>query len=386
MKLFVLLSRVPYPHEKGDKLRAFNHIKYLSKNHEIILCALNDTKIHKDAFESLKPYCKTISIIKLSKLCIIVNILKSLFTGNPLQVGYFYSNKAGKKINALIKENNPDHIFCQLIRVTEYVKHIDIPKTLDYQDAFSKGIERRIDLSPFYMKPLLKMEYIRLKKYENHIFRYFDNKIIISYQDRDLIEHKEKDKIIVVSNGVDTGFFKPMQRGKKYDLLFTGNMSYIPNVISAEFLVKKILPEVKRKYPQVKLMLAGASPGCRIKALRSDNVEITGWVDDIRNCYAMSKIFIAPMQIGIGLQNKLLEAMAMQLPCITSHLANNALSAKENHEILIGSNVEEYVKHIFFLLKNKDKAHEIALNGYNFVLTNYNWEKLTEKLSHIIES
>ncbi len=386
MKLFILLPRVPYPLEKGDKLRAYNHIKYLSREHEIILCALNDKKLSRDVYQSLKPYCKSVSIIKLSKLCIVINILKAFFTEKPLQVGYFYNNKVQKKINKLIRENNPDHIFCQLIRAAEYVKNINIPKTLDYQDAFSKGVERRISLSPFYMKPLLKLEYVRLKKYENHIFEYFNNKIIISSQDRGLIEHKEKDKITIIPNGVDTGYFKPVTKEKKYELLFTGNMNYIPNVIGAEFLVRKVLPELKKKYPQIKVMLAGANPCYRIKSLKSDNVEVTGWVDDMRNCYAISEIFIAPMQIGIGLQNKLLEAMAMQLPCITSRLANNALSAKENCEILIGNNVEEYVKHIFFLLENKDKAYEIALNGYDFVVKNYNWENLTGKLSDIIKS
>ena len=176
MKIFVLLSRVPYPLIKGDKLRAFNQIKFLSKKNDIILCALNDSKIYKqEVIEALTPFCKSISIINLSKFSIYINIVKALFTGKPLQVGYFYSKKAKREIDKLIKITNPDHIFCQLIRVSEYVKNYNIHKTLDYQDVFSKGIERRMKISSFYFKPFLKLEYNRLKKYEDYIFNFLRN-------------------------------------------------------------------------------------------------------------------------------------------------------------------------------------------------------------------
>jgi sugar transferase (PEP-CTERM/EpsH1 system associated) len=387
MKIFILLSRVPYPLEKGDKLRAFNHIKFLSKKNDIILCALNDSKIYKqEAVNALTPFCKSISIINLSKFSVFINIIKALFTGKPLQVGYFYSKKAKKEIDKLIKETNPDYIFCQLIRVSEYVKDYNISKTLDYQDVFSKGIERRIKVSPFYLKPFLKLEYNRLKKYENYIFKHFDNKIIISIPDRELIPHYERDKIIVIPNGVDTEYFRPVNCKKQYDLLFTGNMGYPPNIFAAEYFVKEILDYVYKKYPDIKLLIAGANPSKKIFALKSKNVDVAGWVKDMRECYAKAHIFVAPMKIGTGLQNKLLEAMAMQIPCITSPLANQSLQAKQNKEILIANTTEQYAEHIFFLLGNKQQAQKIALNAYNMILEKYNWTSLTDKLEKVIKN
>jgi len=385
MKIFILLPRIPYPLEKGDKLRAFNHIKYLSKNNKITLFALNDSKINKEkAFQALQPYCCSINFFDLSKFSILFNVLLAFFNGKPLQSGYFFNRRAKKRINKIISETKPDHIFCQLIRVAEYVKNQNIPKTLDYQDVFSKGVERRIHTSPFYLKPFLKLEYKRLLKYENKIFDYFDNKIIISEPDRELIPHPEKDKIVIVMNGVDMDFFKPIDRKKEYDIVFTGNMGYPPNVNGVEFLVKQILPIVRRNKPEIKVLIAGANPDRKVIAVKSKNVHVTGWVEDIRECYAKARIFIAPMQIGTGLQNKLLEAMAMKIPCISSHLANNALNAKSGKEIKIGGSAEEYAQHIIYLLDNKDKANEIALNAYNFVLNNYNWEKATEKLEELM--
>ncbi|MCD4773794.1 MAG: glycosyltransferase [Bacteroidales bacterium] len=386
MKIFVLLSRIPYPLEKGDKLRAFNQIKFLSKNHEIILCALNDDKKanKQNAFRFLQPYCRSVTFIDLSKINRAINIIKALLTDKPLQVGYFYSRKAHKKITNIIKEHFPDHLYCQLARTAEYIKNQNIPKTLDYQDVFSKGVERRIHTSPFYFKPFLKLEYKRLLKYENHIFDKFDNKTIISIPDRNLIPHPEKEKIAIILNGVDTVFYKPIKREKEYELVFTGNMGYPPNVNSVIYLTEKILPIVREKMPEIKIMFAGASPDPKVKAVNSENIKVTGWVDDIRECYAKAKIFIAPMQIGTGLQNKLLEAMAMKIPCISSPLANNALKAKDGKEIIIGNSPEEYAEKIIYFLEHKNEAETIAENGYNFVHKNYNWENATQKLEKLM--
>lgn len=384
MRLFVLLPRVPYPTEKGDKLRAFHQLRQLSKRHEIILCALNDGDLHDDAIPVLKKYAKAVHIIPISKAAIATGLIRTFFTTLPLQVGYFFNPAASASIRALIFRYQPDHIFCQLIRVAEYVRGIPVPKTLDYQDVFSKGIERRLDEAPFYLKPFLRIEYRRLLRYEHDIFGAFDNRVIISQADRDLIPHPDREKIVVVANGVDTGFFSPMEREKQYDLVFTGNMGYPPNINSAEFLVNKILPALLPQRPGLRVLIAGASPHLRVLSLKSGQVTVTGWVPDIRECYASARIFIAPMQIGTGLQNKILEAMAMKIPCITSPLAFQPLNARGGTDILVASTPEEYAAQVLALLGDPAKAAQIAENGYRFVRDNYSWEKETEKLERVM--
>ncbi|MFY9309475.1 MAG: glycosyltransferase [Bacteroidia bacterium] len=385
MKLLVIVSRVPYPLDKGDKLRAFNQIKQLSKKHQIILFALNDSILDPDAQAELKKYCRAIKILRFSKITIFFNLVRSLFSGLPFQVGYFYFDEAQKKIDELIQKHQPDHIYCQLIRTAEYVKgYPNIPKTLDYMDVFSKGMERRKNTEPFYMKPLLWLEFKRLLKYERKVFGYFNNKIIISEQDKNLIQHPEKAQIKVVPNGVDTDFFVPVQRRKEFELLFNGNMNYPPNIESVEYLVNKIMPLVWKKLPGTRLLISGASPHKRVLAMHSDKVEISGWVDDIRDNFAKCRLLVAPMQISIGLQNKLLEAMAMQLPCITSPLANNALGAKSGEQILVADNPQQYADAIVLLLQDETLAKQIALKGYKYALSNFNWQQTTALLDNLI--
>lgn len=387
MKLFVLLPRIPYPLEKGDKLRAYNQVKQLSKHNEIVLCALNDKNVDEQkAFQSLQPYCSSINFIKINKLQILWGLIRAFFKGWPMQCGYFYNRKAAKKVDALIKKHQPDMLFGQLVRVAEYIRHKDIPKTMDYQDVFSYGIKRRRDIANFIAKPVFNMEYKRLCRYEKTVFDEFDIKTIISEPDRNLIPHPKKDEILIIPNGVDHEFFKPRQEEKQYDIVFTGNMSYPPNVNAVEYLANEILPIVWKTLPGTKMYIAGATPDPKVKKVASDCILVSGWLDDIRDAYAQSRVFIAPMRIGTGLQNKLLEAMSMGLPAITTPLANASLGAKPGEEILIGTTADELAQHIITLLIDTSKAQQIAQAGFDFTNRVYDWGKATETLENAMKN
>ena len=380
MKIFVLLPRIPWPLEKGDKLRAYNQIKQLAKNNEIILCALNDDKkVDKQAaFQAMQPYCTSINFIDLPKIGILFNVFRSYLLGLPIQCGYFYSSRAKHKVHELIRHHKPDMLFGQLLRVAPYLHKVNIPKTIDYQDVFSMGMKRRAEIAGVVTKPFFEMEYNRLRRYERRVFDEFDVKTIISEPDRANIDHPDRNKILIVPNGVDHEFYKPQQREKLYDIVFTGNMGYAPNVNAVEFLAYEIMPKVWEKLPNAKLLIAGAQPDLRVKKVACDNIIVSGWIDDMRDAYAQSRIFIAPMRIGTGLQNKLLEAMSMKIPCITTALANGSLHAVNGKEILVDNSSSELAADIVFLLKRPDKAVEIAEEGYNFVNRVYDWRAATK--------
>ena len=388
MKIFVLLPRIPYPLEKGDKLRAFNQIKQLAKRNEIVLCALNDnSKVNEqDAFRALQPYCQSINFIRISKLQILLGLVRAFLKGLPMQCGYFYNHKAAKRINRLIIKHKPDILYGQLLRTAEYIRHKDIPKAIDYQDIFSYGMKRRANIASFITRPVFNMEYRRLKRFEAITFDQFDVRSIISEPDRALFPHEKRDEILIIPNGVDHDFFKPQEREKKYDLVFTGNMSYPPNVNAVEYLANDIMPIVWKTLPETTLYIAGATPDPKVKKAASERIIISGWLDDIRDAYAQSRVFIAPMRIGTGLQNKLLEAMSMRLPAITSPLANASLGAQPDEEVLIGSNAEEMAQNIITLLTDKEKAERLAQSGYDFTNRVYDWGKATERLEEAMRT
>lgn len=387
MRLFVLLSRFPYPLEKGDKLRAFHQLRILSKHHEIILCALHEEPIQSEWLNELRPYCTDIHSIKLDSLQQLIQLGGSVFNAEPFQVGYFFQPQAKKKIEALVKQHRPHVIYCQLLRTAKYVWDVkNIPRVMDLQDAFSKGIERRLQTDPWYLQPILRAEQKRLERYETEVFHEFDHCTIISEQDRNHLPFSGKERVTVVRNGVETGMFRPSFEEKDTDVLFAGNMGYPPNVEGAIFLATEVMPKVREQLPGTRLMLAGARPTKKVLELADHLTEVTGWVEDIRACYARSRVFVAPMNIGTGLQNKLLEAMSMQLPCVTSDLANNALQAVPDEEILIASSAEEYAAHIVELLRNEQKAAHLANAGHLLINDQFGWEAMTAPLLQVLQT
>lgn len=386
MRILLLFSRVPYPLDKGDKLRAYHHLRMLSQRHETVVVALADEAVHPQAKLKLRQFCSEFHIVRLPWRSRLFRLNAAFFKGIPISSGYFYSKLAQKIIEDVIQRTRPDHIYCQLTRMSEYVRRVrHIPRTLDYQDAFSMAFKRRAQREAWYARWLFKMEERRLERYEARMLDEFENSIIISAQDRDCISHGNKDRIAVVPNGVDLEHFRPRAVEKQCDLLFAGNMAYPPNIESVEFLVRRVLPIVWQSLPYATLLIAGASPTKRVLSLADKNVLVSGFVDDISETYARARVFVAPMLISTGMQNKLLEAMATALPCVTSELANNAIGGTHGKNILVCSSPNEYARAIVDLLTKSELATSIANAGRKFVHDQYSWEHTTQPLFSIIE-
>ena len=387
MRLMVILSRVPYPLEKGDKLRAYHLVKRLARKHEIYLFCLSDGPTAQEHLDHLHQFCAHIEVVRIERWRIVLKLFSAIFSRLPFQVAYFHHRKAQRRINAALEQFRPEHILCQLVRTTEYVREVhDVPKTLDYMDTLSKGLERRSEMAPTLLAPLFRAETRRLIRYENLMLDLFDHSVIISAQDREYIYHPWRDRIAVIPNGVDSEHFTPRHGRQDHDIVFTGNMNYPPNIDSALYLAQQILPLVRRTRPNTTLLISGVAPSQSVRDLgRTDPlIHVSGWVKDIRDSYASARLFVAPMQIGTGLQNKLLEAMAMRIPCITSTLANNAVGARPGDAILVGNSPEEYAAHILHLLDDPAERARIAENGYQFIRSQFDWDKAPEKLDRMI--
>lgn len=377
------MSRFPYPLEKGDKLRAYYQLRDLSERFEIHLICTTDRPVSEAEKQKVLDFCASVHVFRLKRLLVLFSLFQALFGRKPFQVKYFYQSWIHRKVNMLLQEWKPSHIYCQLVRASEYVKHYhNCDKTLDYMDALSKGMERRVAHATGPKKWLFAIESKRLAMYERQIFDYFEHQTIISAQDRNYILHPEKDDIVLIPNGVDDQFFETRETAKTYKLVFTGNMSYPPNVEAAHYIRDQILPLFAAD--PVNCLISGASPHASLQS--TANFHVSGWVEDIRDSYCSAEIFVAPMMIGTGLQNKLLEAMAMGLPCITTTLANNALTAIPEKQILIADNAADFAKQIRRLLDSKRFYDQIASAGRQFVKENYQWEQANLKLAKLISN
>lgn len=388
MKILVVTSRFPYPMEKGDKHRAFNQMRELSKVHDVTLVALAEGPVAPEHVRKVEQDCSVrVHVITRSRVTTALGVLRAALTGVPLQVGYFQSAAATARIDEIIAAEQPDRIYCQLIRMASVGRDRAVPTTIDFQDAFSVSAQRRADKAPIGLRQLLSIEAGRIRRYEELAFGWFDHHTIISAQDRDLLTFPGHERIEVLTSAVDTEHFHPVDPPPdQRDISFVGNMGYTPNVNAAVLLVDEILPRIRRARPQADVLLAGARPHRNVRRLEGPGVEVSGWVDDIRTSYARGRVMCAPLIIGAGQQNKILEAMAMGVPCVTTPLVNRAIGAVPGEEIMVAETPQEFADAILGLLDAPERREEIATRARQFVKDRYSWQSIGETLGRVLES
>jgi sugar transferase (PEP-CTERM/EpsH1 system associated) len=386
LRILVVLSRFPLPTDKGDKLRAWHHLQGMAEKHEVFLFCLSDEPVNPIDLDRVKEVCKDVRLLRTNKLLIYLRLAFNFLSNKPFQVRYFTSAGAKRQFQTYFNQVKPDQVFCQLARMAEYVRSLrNVQKVIDYQDAFSKGLERRLHHTSWLKRFVIRLEYKRLLKYEADIFDDFDQHFIISAQDAELIGHPHRSRIRILPNGVDVEHYRPEPVAKTIDLLFTGNMQYEPNVNCILYLVKEVLPLFKEEFGHIQLVAAGKDPARELYRLNARNLHLTGWVEDLRKYYRQSRIFVAPMQIGIGMQNKILEAMSMGMPVITSTLANNAIGAKHGKEIWIADTPAKVAEAISYLLTNTELALQLGQNARELMLRRYSWAEQNHQLNRYLE-
>jgi len=382
-KLAIILSRFPYPIDKGDKLRAFHQIISLSHHFDIHLFALCEQIPSESDLNTVKQYCTSIEFFHLNRLTILLQSGLSFFKNLPVQVGYFFSQKHKKNIQEAIKALKPDTIYCQLSRTALYAFDLPFYKVIDFQDAFAMNYNRIQENAYGLKKWFYKRESNRMKSFEEQMLQWFDATTIISTYDKVNLS-VQPNQTFVVGNGVDFTFFSPQNIAKKYDLLFLGNLSYLPNQNAVRFLIDEVLPKLLLQRPQLTINIAGASMPSSYQAYNSPNITMSGWVEDIRNTYAEARLFVAPLHTGAGVQNKLLEAMSMGLPCITTSVVNASLQAKDDEQLIIANTAEEFAQAIICLLDDEKKQNLLSKNARRFIEESYSWEKSNSKLVQVL--
>ena len=380
MKILVLLPRFPYPLDKGDKLRAYHQVVELAKQHDIYLFALSHEPVSKAQVEALQPYCRAIHVERLPRPICGLNVLCAFLQGRSLQIGYWTTRRAMKAYDAFVQQVQPDIIYRQMIRTMEYSGG----GVLDFQDALSLNTQRRMERSHGLLKLILRYECRALRRAEQEALLTFDATTVISTVDQAALAPT----VTLVPNGVDTDYFNATHYplSTTHSICFTGNMAYAPNVDAARWLVKEIMPLVWKQCPYgITVLIAGANPKPAVKALAGPKVTVSGRLDDIRTAYASAKMFVAPMRIGSGMQNKLLEAMAMRLPCVTTTLAADPLGATAWEHLLVGDTAEQLADLIVKL--GIEELHDsIADAGHRFVQEHYSWPAAVAPLETILKS
>ena len=404
MKILYISHRIPYPPNKGDKIRSFNEIKYLSSFHEIDLAALVDNPADFRYESDLKKYCKEVMLAPLSPLKGKVRGLYWLLRDMPLSAGYFYSGSLQKKIDMLLSRNDYDAIVCFSSPMAEYLYASQFCNRLfskkkyprlimDFCDLDSDKWRQYAQNSTFPMNLIYRMEYKFLLEYEKKINRTFDRSIFISQQEADLFYHlyPRGCNISVIPNGVDHQYFSPQGSPlpapeKKWPvLLFTGAMDYHANVDGVCWFCADIFPLIKKKYTDAQFYIVGSHPHPSVKELEKiKDVHVTGFVEDIRPYYEMADVSVIPLHIARGVQNKVLEAMSMGKAVVATSTAVKGIAADHQGNLQIADTAQDFARSVFLFLENEKLRHQVGSNLRSFVKTHYDWESNMKYLEELL--
>lgn len=371
--------------DKGDKLRAFHQLKELARKHEIFLFALSEEKVKPEDKERLAAFCSRVEVHSLSRFKILMRLARFLFSRLPLQTAYYFDRGAAESLKAFAEEAKPDVAFFQLVRTAEYVSFIGVPAVLDFQDAMSENMRLRAGREPFWKKFIFGMEARRLARYEAQCVSRFKAFTIISEKDKAFLPAGVAKACTVSGNGIDFSYYNsPAASRVSSDIVFVGAMSYLPNVEAAVFLAEEVLPELKKLGIRPKVNIVGAEPSPRVRGLARYGITVTGRVADTRPYYLGAKMLVAPMFISTGVQNKILEAMAMGVPVITTPHAAEALGSKDKVPVLTATAPAEFAAHIVHLINHPDEADKLAARAKDFVRMNFSWEAAAQSLEKVL--
>lgn len=388
MKILFLANRVPYPPYRGDKLKIYNLARRLCGNHELYLLTFAQHPEDRQYEAELKKIFKEVHIVDLPKWRSALNCMAAVVDEQPFQVHYFRSGTMHRELNALLSKHHFDAVHVQHLRMAQYLKdRKDIPRILDLPDAFSLYWKRK-ESSPG--NPLLKFferrEQHKVWRYEQ-VLKQYNLCLVCSDEDKEYLE-REHDlyNIDLLPNGVDTDTFAPRQHDYTHNhtLLFTGNMDYRPNVDAVRYFCKEIFPLVLQRFPQTRFVIAGQRPVPQVLALAGNNVEVTGFVKDLASVYDSASVVVAPLRFGAGTQNKVLEAMAMGVPVVCSHIGFRGLGISSGEGAFMQTDPAAFAGSIIDLLTSAQLRQDTGTAGAAVIHSRFSWDIIAQRLEQYL--
>jgi glycosyltransferase involved in cell wall biosynthesis len=289
-------------------------------------------------------------------------------------------------VSKLIKEKNFDLGFSFFMRTAEYLKNVEMPKILMAEDCRTVYQQRSYEGSSNLKQKIVRLwEWKKLKKYEPEIVNHFDVTTLVSNDDiRHMTKLNSNVNYRLLTNGVDIEKFTPDIKTERNNLLFTGKFDVWANELMVSRIVNEILPLVKKRFPNVKLTLAGANPTKAIQNLKSDDIEIYSNVPEIVPYLQNAAVYVHPHYGGSGIQNKLLEAMCAECPVVTTSTGNQGIEANDGKEILISDTSEGIAEKVISLLSDKQLADTISNNAHEYIVRKHSWEAIYNQCDEII--
>ena len=398
LRILYVTPYIPSP----IRVRPYNLIKHLSaRGHLLTVVSANDSGgVGSDA-ETLRECCHRLEILPVTKRESLWNCLQALPTSTPLQAVYSWAPRIRRRIETELQggggSRSPyDVLHIEHLRGANYGLGLDtdIPVVWDSVDCISHLFGQAAQHSrTLFGRLMTRFELARTRRYEAWLLGQFDRTLVTSSVDKRALEglrstqqpssgdHRQA-HVSVITNGVDLNYFRPITNQRESNtLIFTGKMSYHANATAVLYLAEEIMPCIWAQRPEVELWVVGKDPTPAVRKLGRDRrITVTGYVDDLRPCLARATVSVNPISYGAGIQNKILEAMAMATPVVSTPQACSALEVRGGEHLLIAAGPGAFARQVIRLLDDADMCRRIGAGGRSYVEQYHDWHSVAADL------
>jgi len=392
-EILFIAHRIPYPPNKGDKIRSFHILKHLSQSFRVHLGAFVDDPQDWQYEPVLKALCGETKLLPLFAAQAKLRSLSGLVTGEALSLPYYRNAAMSSWVDSIVRDRPLCGVLVFSSAMAQYVEKYDSQKrVIDFVDVDSDKWLQYAEKKIWPLNWIYRREGRRLLEYDRRMANRLDRSLFVSDDEAALFRRlapESAEKVFAMENGVDTKYFDgTAEYVNPYPedieaLIFTGAMDYWANVDAVSWMAKEIFPEILRLRPRARFYIVGARPGAEVTALgKREGVVVTGAVHDIRPYLAHSRLALAPMRIARGVQNKVLEALAMSKPLMASTSAMEGINASTLLDVKVADSTQEWIYSILGILDNSSMPAYSQTNR-SFVLEKYSWDQNLSQLDKL---
>lgn len=406
MKILFLSQILPYPPDAGPKVKTWNVLRYLvNSGHEVTLVSFLRTEEERFQSDVKKQGIHLITVpIKRNRIKDIYYWLISNITQRPFLIQRDDLPEMRKLVSEMVKNDHFDAVHADQITMTQFVpfeneKQQDTTGYITIFDAHNATysiMDRMRQNSAWFLRPILRLETARIKKYEASLIKNFDFTLAVTEQDRELLAHSSRDsieiqnayeRIQVIPIAADTTSLQPVERiASSHNIMTLGTLHYPPNADGIRWFIKEVFPLIRIKIPDVTLTVIGKNPPADFLKLKDDSVgsiNLTGYVQDLRPYLKKAALMVVPVRAGSGMRVRILEAFAWGIPVITTTIGLEGIAALTGDDVLVADEAGDFANEAVRLLNDVELQSTLAKNGRNLVTKLYDWQVVLKKLDEI---
>ncbi len=390
-KLLYLVHRIPYPPNKGDKIRSHHFLKALAEHYQVYLGTFIDDEEDWQYQQALADYCQDVCCLGLNPRLSKLKSLKGFVTGQALSLPYYQSQAMQQWVNQTLAQQEIKKAFIFSSVMAQFVmSKPDLDIIVDFVDVDSDKWRQYAEKKVWPESWIYRREAKKLFEFEKQVTERSKSSFFVSRQEAELFKQSAPElqhKVTWVNNGVDTGFFDPaVDRQSPYQqgeivLVFTGAMAYWPNIDAVKWFAEQVFPHISSHDDRVKFYIVGSKPAQEVLALAeaNDNIVVTGRVEQVQPFLQFAALAVAPLRVARGIQNKVLESMAMEKTVIATPAAMEGIEGAESLDIVVEENAEELARLVTRLLK-KNPAERVSTQNRQFVEQHFSWASSAQAL------